>query len=120
MIKKGKIMKLSQYLAKYEMTKARLCKEANILPQTLYALYKGQGLQLRTAVHIEKATRGMVTCRDLYLEFMKTPRKKYTKKKVPIAVTNLDVIEEKRRQKAQTAFNNAPHGLTYQNTDSTL
>ena len=112
-------MKLSEYLIKYGITKAKLCKDANILPQTLYNLFKGKGLQLKTAVNIEKATKGMVTCKDLYFEFVKRPRKPYTKKLQPLRLlTNLDIIEEKEKQVAHVY--DAPHGMIYQNTDSSL
>ena len=117
-------MKLSEYLIKYNMTKTKLCKDADILPQTLYHIFRGRGVQLKTAVGIEKATRGMVTCKDLYDEFVKKKRKKYTRKDGNVSKAPL---QEKRKsfEDAMAEYhrnnpNSAPHGMIYQPTDSSL
>ena len=73
--KKGKNMRLQDFLDKHEMTKKELCERADINTQTLFRLLQGKVCQLPTAAKIEMATFGKVTCLDLYKEFMQEEEK---------------------------------------------
>jgi len=58
-------MRLREYLQKYGTPVTVLARKANICTSTLHKILAGTEPGLKSAISIEDATGGAVTCRDL-------------------------------------------------------
>lgn len=63
--KKGKNMKLSEFLSLTRLTSTEIAKEIGIAPQTIWNALKGYEMSLTNALKIEEYTKKAVTCNDL-------------------------------------------------------
>jgi DNA-binding transcriptional regulator YdaS (Cro superfamily) len=58
-------MDLREYLFRERIGHGEFAKKIGIAPKSLWAILNGSDMKLSTALRIEDATNGRVTCRDL-------------------------------------------------------
>jgi DNA-binding transcriptional regulator YdaS (Cro superfamily) len=58
-------MKLKEYLDDYGIKYLAFAEKVKLNPKTLRDIINGADMKLSTAIKIEDATKGEVTCRDL-------------------------------------------------------
>ena len=59
-------MKLYEYLESQSINVAGFARRIGVSNRTMWNILRGDGIKLSTAMHIEHATDGRVTCQDLY------------------------------------------------------
>lgn len=73
-------MKLQQYFDLHRTNKAAFCRDIGITPTGLQKILQGHGPNLETACSIENITNGLVSVKDLYLDWCeKNQKKPYSK-----------------------------------------
>lgn len=63
-------MFLTEYLKRNELSKKEFADIAGLCIPTIFQLYKGKTIQLPTAIKIQRATHGKVSCEEIYTEFL--------------------------------------------------
>jgi len=70
-------MRLSEFLKKYRDKKYQeFAEEVGISRTTLYNLMHGRDIKLSVAIEIEDVTNRLVTCREIFDEYIKKPLRK--------------------------------------------
>lgn len=68
MTEEKKELNLREYMEKTGISQAKLARRAGISTGTIFLALRGQEMKLETAIRLEDATEGKITCRQLYLE----------------------------------------------------
>lgn len=64
-------MKLSEYIEDMGISVAKLTRISGLTKRSIYNLMnEKRDIRLSTAVKIERATKGKVTCREIYEEYI--------------------------------------------------
>lgn len=63
-------MKLSEYFEEYQVSVAKFAKKVGVAPMTIHNLLEGRDVKLSIGVKIQRATKGKVTCEEIYVELI--------------------------------------------------